>query len=919
MGWVDETARRIRMLLHRKQFDADLEEEMKLHLQLRAEERLRSGAPPREAYHAANRLFGNVTGLREQSHMAWGWQRLENFLHDIRYGCRTMLRTPVVTAIAVLSLALGIGANTAIFSLLNAIMLRELPVENPRQLVLFGEGKQVGSTCCIPNEHSDLFSYPLYQEIRHKNQSFTDIAAIMSIQFSTHGFLSGRDPELTRTHLVSGNYFQVLGVEPLLGRLLLETDDAAPGSGPVAVASYSYWKKHFGDDPSILGRTVRIESTTYTIVGVTPREFFGTTVGQSPDFWIPLSMQKEVSPGWNGREDKLFESLYLIGRLKEGVTISSATGNINLLLKEILQDQYLGHPLSAQDTKSLQLAHIELTPADKGLSPLRIHFAAPLKILMTLVGLILIIACTNIASLLLSRGTSRQKEFAVRTAIGAGRMRLLQQLLTESLMLAFAGGFLGLGLAWKAGSILLQLTTSSDAAIPIDVTPDRYVLAFTLLTTVATALVFGIFPALRSTKLELTPSLKDGRRATAMFARNTLGKSLIVLQVALTVTLLTGAMLFLRSLIHLSHTNTGFDSQHVLIFGIDEYGAGLGQDEHLVQLQQQVEERIARIPGVQSVSFAMFTFNQGVWSDDVSVEGVPRSEENSHSVLYNVVGPGFFQTMGLPLLAGRNFTSQDTTKTPAVAVINQTMQRRFFPSGSAVGHHFGLGTDPFASRDIEIIGVVKDAKYASLGESQRMAAYFPYSQRIQYFGNLLVRTSRSSGELSPEVRQAIVQVNPSLLLNGVSTLSERVSDSINNQRLIAQLSVFFGSLAVLLAAIGIYGLTSYAVAQRTNEIGVRMALGATRSNVLWMVLRDILRLLMTGLAIGIPLSFASTYILSRLEVPQLDSSMLFGLNPSDPSSLGLATAVILGVALAAGYLPGHRAAHIDPLIALREE
>jgi predicted permease len=919
MNWFAELARRLSMLFRRQRFDTDLKEEMRLHLELRAQEKLQAGLSPHEARSAAMRRFGNPTVLRETSHAAWGWQWFERFLQDVSYGLRAMLRSPGVTAIAILSLALGIGANTAIFSLLDAVMLRSLPVQEPDRLVLFGHGRWVGSIDDLPNRSWDLFSYPFYREISQKNDVFAGVTAINSIEFGSHGSVDNGGLELISADLVSGSFFSVLGVQPFLGRILTEADDRAPSAGPVAVASYSWWKQRFGGDPSILGRTVSFGKHNYTIVGVAAPNFFGTSVGQAPDLWIPLSMEKEISPGWNGLDQRFFQSLYLIARLKPGVTLAQASANTNLLFKQILRSEYVGPQPSQKESQSIDHALIELTPATHGLSQIRSQFSVSLEILMTVVGLVLLIACANIANLLLARGTARSREIAVRMAIGATRLRLIVQLLTESLVLALLGAALGIALEWPTSHLLLRVA-AGGAPVALDVSPDLRWLGFTLLLTVLTALLFGMAPAMGATRLQLTSSLRDGRGGSSAPARNRLASMLVVSQIALSVVLLTGAGLFLRSLRKLTSVDTGFDKQNVLVFQLDESSLGYQQDDpRLRNLLQQIEQHVSELPGVRTASFSFFTFNQGEESEYVTLQGIPRTPENGHETLINVVGEQFFATLGLPVLAGRSFTSQDQEKSPKVAVINETMARQFFPGMSPVGRRFGLGEDAAHSGDYQVIGVVKDAKYVALQERPHPAIYFPWVQRLQFLGNFEVRYSGDEQQIIPEVRQAIHQVNPNLPIGDVSTLSQEVDQSLGPQRLIAQLSAFFGLLAVFLVCIGIYGLMSYTVTRRTNEIGIRMALGAGRSSVLWLVMREIFVLAGVGLAIGIPCAWGGALLVEKLEDPHLLSQVLFGLGPNDPVSIIGAMALMIAVSIFAGYLPARRASRVDPNIALRYE
>jgi predicted permease len=919
MNWLLRFFRKLRLVAGREQFSRDLEDEMAFHRDQAEREMIADGMPPREAREAAARRFGNAPHLRDQSREAWGWQPFECLLQDVSFGLRTMLRrSPILTLVAMLSLALGIGANTAIFSLLDAILLRSLPVVAPNQLVLFGKGLWVGSTDGMPNRSWQLFSYPWYRDFAHKTDVFSGVTAINSIEFDTHGSYAAGPRQLFSADLVSGSFFNVLGVHAVLGRTLDEDDDRAPGAGPVAVASYGWWTRH-GRDPAVIGKSLRIENTSYTLIGIAQPGFFGVTVGQSPDFWIPLSMEKEVSPGWNGLEDKDFQSLYVIARLKPGVSMAQAGASTNALFRQIIRGQYLSANPTAKELEDLRHAQIELISGARGFSQLRLEMTLPLEILMTVVALVLLIACANIANLLLARGAARAREIAVRMALGASRSRIVTQLLTESALLAVSGAVFGVALAWKAGSLLLRLASGQSGPVPVNATPDLRVLLFTLIITLATALLFGVAPALRATRPSLAPTLKEGRGIASASARNRLGRSLIVAQIALSLVLLAGAGLFLRSLLKVSSVDTGFDKRNVLVFGLDEYAAGLPQDARLNQLQQSIEDRVQSLPGVRSASFSMFTFNEGEWSDSLIVQGIPRTPENSQDVLYNVVGTQFFSTFGLPLVAGRAFNAHDREHSPAVAIVNETLARRFFPTGSAPGHRFSLGSDAAHAAEYEIVGVVKDAKYVSLSERPHMAAYFPWQQNIQYFSNFSVRYSGDPAAVIAEVRNAITQINSGVIVSNVATLADQVDASIGAQHLIAQLSAFFSLLAAFLVCIGLYGLMSYAVARRTSEIGVRMALGAARFDVQWLVMREILILALLGLAIGVPVALLGVNLVAKLEDPHLMSRILFGVGPNDPYALAAAVLLMLTVSALAGYFPARRASRIDPMVALRDE
>jgi predicted permease len=906
MNWPGEFARRIRMLLRRDRFDADLDEEMQLHLELRRQQQIEAGVSPELAGSAARRRFGNETAIKEKSHMSWGWSWLETLMQDVVYGVRSMLRSPALVVVALLSLALGIGANTAIFSLLDAVMLRSLPVKQPSQLVLLGTGDWNGISDGFAI--TELYSYPFYRAMQKNNAVFSDVAAVFSMQNDVHGFVEGREQsEPMQVQLVSGNYFSVLGVDAILGRALTDEDDKTEGDHPVAMVSYAWWNNALSHDPAVLSKKLKVGDTTFDIVGVASPDFFGTTVGVAPDIWVPTSMMQAVPPHWEGYKDNFSESLYVIGRMKPGVTLDQATTNVNLVYQQILRG-FPDSPLSQKNLDKLSKAHVPLTPMATGLSFLRHEFSQPLQILMGVVALVLLIACANIANLLLARSTVRARELAVRQALGARRTRLIRQLLTESLVLAVTGGAVGIVLASVGSRVLLRMVSRGLDTVPLDVSINPRLLAFTLAVTVATALLFGTLPAFRATRLELTQALKDGNGARNMGTKNPLAKTLVVSQIVLSLVLLVGAGLFLRSLVNLNNVDTGFNKENVLRLQVDASSIGYKAEEpRLYALYQEIEDRVSALPRVRATSFSSFTFHEGSWNNSITVPGFEYHPEVD--VKHNVIGNGYFATMQIPLLAGRNFGPQDTATSQKVAIISERAAKTLFPPGNPIGHSYYIGK-PERNNYREVIGIVKDVKFGDLQEDPETLDYIPYTQRNDYLSDFEVRYTGDFGAISSAVQRTIHEVSRTLPITRVTTLDEQVARSVTNQRLVAQLSAFFGLLAVFLSCIGIYGLMSYVVVRRTSEIGIRMALGAERSAVRWMVMREVLLLVAIGVAIGVPAALAGN---------RLVSNMLFGLHGNDPMSIGTAVTLMLVIAVMAGYFPARRASRIEPMVALRYE
>ncbi len=907
MGLWGEVGRRMRGLRDRERLDRELEEEMLLHRRLRAERQMELGVGMREAERMANLRFGNVNRIKEKSVMAWGSEWVESLVQDTVYGAKALLRSRSLTLVALLSLALGIGANTAIFSLLDAVLLRALPVKDPNALVLLGKGNASGIGNGLVS--SELYSNPFFRQFRAKNEVFTDVAAVFSMVNGMHGYVANgngqlpSETQLMQVSSVSGNYFSMLGVPAAMGRTIVESDDTETGDHAVAVVSDGFWKRSLSSDENAVGRKIKLNKTIFTIVGVAPAGFFGTKVGESPDLWVPLPMVKAMVPEWDFYKQDFTQPLNLMGRLKPGVSLAQATANTNLLLAQITK----GFPdadLSQRNLEELKETKVPLTPMANGLSTLRNEFSEPLQILMGVVALVLLIACANIANLLLARSTARARELAVRQALGAGRGRLVRQLLTESLILALAGGAIGVGLAEVASQYLLRMVSNGEDTLPLEVGLNLRLLAFTFAVTVGTAILFGTIPAFRATRLQLTETLKEGRGPTAA-TRSRLGKVLVVSQVALSLVLAVGAGLFLKSLANLNAIDPGFNRENVLRLQVEMDELGLqDEDPKANPIYKEIEARVGALPGVVADSFSSFVFREGVWSTSIAVDGMP--DNYKINVLHNVVGDGYFKTMQIPMLAGRTFDARDTSTSQRVAIVSEYVAKQMFPPGEVVGKHFKLD-----DKDIEVIGIANDVKFSSLQEQKpNYIDYLPYEQRPWGYGDFEVRYTGSLAVVSKEVQEAIHTVNHSIRITHVTTLDDQVARTMTNQRLVAQLSTFFGLLAVFLSCIGIYGLMSYMVSRRTNEIGIRMALGAARSSVAWLVMREILVLVVIGVVIGVA---------GTLGVNRLVQNMLYGMQGMDGLSLGIGVFVLLVVGMVAGYFPARRASRVDPMVALRYE
>jgi predicted permease len=899
MEWLNILIARLRALFRRESVLRDIEEELRVHVDMETETNIKRGMPPDEARSAALKSFGALCRNTELSYDVRGGGWLETLWQDLRFGARMLLKQKGVTAIAVLSLALGIGANTAIFSLLDALLLKPLPVKQPQQLVAVNAAMP-----SQPGRSFSPFSYPVFREMRERNSVFSGMFARSGFPMSMSA--SGQT-ERVRGEAVSGNFFSVLGLNPQLGRLLTEADDQTPGAHPVATLSFNFWQRRFGADPNIVGKTINLNNYPFTIIGVAPQGFYSVEVGDAPDVRIPLTMDGQVRPRGNRPilEDRGSGWLNVTARLKPGVSIEQAQAgadNVFQIAREPDVRRVIGDTTDDRNFRSLR---IHLSTAKTGNSNLSRQFSQPLTVLMCLVGVVLLIACLNVANLLLARAAMRQKEIAVRLALGAGRFRLVRQLLTEGFLLSALGGALGFLFARWGTDMLLGFLPQGRT---LEIKPDLRMLGFTLGVTLLSALFFGLLPALQATRPNLIPALKNetvvvtggGRRWES-------GRLLVVLQVALSLVLLVGAGLFARSLRNLKTVDMGYYADQVVTMSLDPAQNGY-KIEPLRNFYNQLSERLAALPGVKTTTFARNTPMSGSFSRfGIEAQGYQARPGEEMAVLFNQIAPQFFATFGAPLLLGREFTAQDTPESPKVVIVNQGVARRFFGSENALGKRITLEN----YKDMEIVGVVADAKYRNLKEVAPLTAYIPYSQYEQLGQRTLcVRAAGDAGALVAAIRQEVRNLDPNLPVFNVKTFAEQINDSVSQERLIAMLSSFFGLFALLLAALGLYGVMAYAVTRRTREIGIRLALGAQTAGVRWLVLRETLLLALIGIAIGLPAALASS---------RLTEGLLFELKPTDPLTITLATLLLLSIAALAGYLPARRATRVDPLIALRHD
>jgi predicted permease len=925
--WLYTVPLRWRSLFRRRQMDQELDEELLNHLEQRIQDYVDAGLTPEEARYAALREWRGTEQIKEDCRD----MRRVNFMHDlasdIRYALRQLRRSPGFAAVVVLSLALGIGANTAIFSLMDAVLWEMLPVKQPRQLVLLNWSSKGWPDVIDSLEGGDYldeltgmyrsqsFSYPSFERLRDGNHVFSQTFAYAANSVGVNVSMNGR-AESIRAYMISGTYFEGLGVRAIAGRTILPSDDA-PSAPPVVVLSYRFWQRRFGEDVSmagkVVGKVMAVNGIPVTVVGVTPPEFFGLAPGQSPDLFVPLGQYTHLLPAYEAAamagtppvsmmQDSRRWWLVVVGRLRPDVTEARARAELKVIF-----DQSLPSSEKAHDPKRPVLG---TASASKGLDGLRTQFSQALWVMMGMVALVLSIACANAAGLLLARATAREKEIAVRLSLGARRSRLIRQLLTESLLLSVAAGAAGLLFSRWAGWVLLAWLSEGNSPLTISLHVDMRILVFTVLVSLGTGIIFGLAPALQSTRSDLGATLKRGAKKIRRAGRYVSGRILVAGQVALCLLLLVSAGLFLRTLANLKNLDVGFRRDHLLQFSIRP-GLNGYRDARLGGFYQELQRRIQLISGVRSVGLS----GHGIVGAGVSIsqaaipgytEGKPRV-----SVYRNFVGPGFFSTMGIPLVLGRVIDARDGPDSLKAAVVNERLVKDYFHGDNPIGRSLEFGTEK-KPRTKVIVGVVGNAKFNRLRDEDPPTAYFAYQQdeTIPTSMTFEVRTAADSKGLIATISREALALDKDVPITNVKTLTEAIAQDLTQERMFARLASVFGVLALALACIGLYGTMAYAVARRTSEIGIRMAVGAGPANILGMVLRDSAVLVLAGSVLGLAAALAATRVIR---------SQLYGLTPHDPATLGAAALLLLAVTLGAAYLPARRASRVDPLIALRNE
>ena len=905
MEWLRVMVSRWSGLVRRRALDADLDRELRAHLEALTEENIRSGMNEKEAGYAARSEFGGLQQIKESYRHQRGLPFFEILAQDLRYGLRMLLKSPGFTVVTVLTLALGIGANTGLFSLVNSVLLGNLPVRNPEELVV------VKYTDSRSPEAQEDFSYPMYRAMRDKNTAFRNVLTRSGVDFNAS---YGGQSERAVGEMVSGNYFETLGVQAFLGRLIGPEDDRTPGAHPVAVLSYGYWQRRFGSDPAVVGQDVILNNNPIRIIGITPPLFYGTEMARNPDIRVPMMMATVFRPVPSNRlENPRHRWMTILARRKPEVSVAQAQASLDILYHQVLRAelQELGSSVNAHDQERALASHIQLEPGNQGFAHLRREMERPLLLMFCVTGIVLLVACANLANLLLARNAKRKQEISVRLAIGAGRGRLIRQWLTESLLLSVLGGCAGIFVAYWAKTALLGFLPA-DFSANLHAPMDLRVLGFALLASLVTGLLFGLAPAMQLSQTEVSLALRDDSPAVASGERLfSLRSALILLQVALSLPLLIGAGLFLHSLRNLRGVNTGFVKENVFLATLNPSRNGYPQ-ERIKSLYDDLLARVRTLPGARAASLTTSSVISGSWDQEsVKVQGYQPGPDENMSPNAAVVSPGYFATLGTPFVEGRDFIEQDTASRPKVVIINETMAHYFFGDQDPLGKKIGTSDDPKVLPDMEIIGVVKDAKYVLLSEAPRRHFYTPMGQEPRLFDmTLQVRTAGDPEKIVDLIRAQVHDLDANLPLYATTTLEIQIDNSLTLERLLTWLSSLFGLLATLLAALGLSGVVAFSVSRRTREIGIRMALGAQPDDILRHVVSHMAFLVTAGMAVGL----AAAYGLSRLL-----GSMLYEVGSADPPAFAGACFLLGVVAALAAYLPAQRATQVDPVVALRYE
>ena len=835
---------------------------------------------------------------------------MTGFTQDFRYALRQLAKAPGFAAVAIITLALGIGANTAIFSLLDQALLRTLPVKDADRLVVLQSfGTFNGHTSSRTDENFS-FSYPMYRDLRDHNSVFGGLIATDKVEL---GVQWRNRPELVDAELVSGNYFDVLGVQPALGRMLVASDDVVPDANPVAVLSFSYWQRRFGADPTVVNQSILINGRPFTVLGVAPPGFHSAVMGDTPDLFVPMTMKSEIRPGITDLLDRKSRWLNIVGKLKPGLTREQAEAGINPLWYSIRAEELKqrGHSSERFKESFLTKSHLFVRDGAKGFSPLRADVQEPLLIIMGMVGLVALMACANVGSLLLVRAAGRIREMSVRYALGAKRARVLQQLLVEGLLLGLAGGALGIAIAPRISAWLINMIWSRTAGdLPFSSHPDLRILLFNFSLALLVSLLFSLAPAAQFWRPNLTPALKQ-QVMTAGGGPLRFRRIAVAVQIGLSLLVLVAAGLFVRTLHNLKSVNVGFATDHLVTFGVQPTLAGYRPDQAR-DLSQRVLQTLVALPGVRSAAGTTDPeLADDNTSNNITLDGYTAKENEDMNAESPQVSPGYFSTMGMPLIAGRELSEQDRDGAQKVAVVNESFARHYFGEPQrAVGHYYCNGAGN-VKPDTEIVGVVKDAKHTGVRPEIVRTIFTPYLQDSNLGAmTFYVRTWQSPESAEATIRRAMQTLDSKLVLDNFRTMQEQIDDNLTAERVIAILASAFGMLAVLMAAVGLYGVLAYSTAQRTREIGIRIALGAGRTSVMRMVLVEVLWLAGISIAVALPASLLLT---------RAARSQLFGISSSDPLTLAVVTLVVAVVALASALLPARRAAKIDPMVALRYE